>query len=363
MGLNLSTATQVARTFQEQALDATSDSEVETLVQGFKAEVTKLAGSSELSPSDMTALKNGFASLGLEASTVESSPGLSSAFHALTQEKGFGALADGAAFQQASLSFGFKMQQDSVDLSSPAPLAPIDLSEEVSTLSAVLDPGREFSVAEWDALTSVRAFGHEQFGGEASDELFGEEDPRLLSCACFSWALSGASDALVDPAPVFHMLGNVGIMKDVATHTADIEPGPTATWLAQEGVQDAIESIREDLVMLDCTQDEAIERVTKLMVEANGMEVVSAEESDFAICMEYQVTDPESVNFTHWGTQFGDQTLETNPGVGFWKTDDNFANNWTEHDGSTRVVTIPVKAFLPAHRAIMRDVIKYDPDA
>ena len=154
------------------------------------------------------------------------------------------------------------------------------------------------------------------------------------------------------------MLGNNGLMRSVDEHRGDVRDAPTQAWLAQGGNREAIEAIKEDIIDLEVDTDEAIKRVTQLMIEANGMEVV--EESDFAICMEYSSSDSIGVNFTHWGIQFMGQTLETNPGVGFWKTNETFADNWTEDDGSTKVVTIPVKSFTPAHHAVIRDVLEFD---
>jgi len=361
MALSIGDATQAATLFQQAARDATNDGDIQRAVQGFTTQISDAAGGSPLTGGDLNTLQNSFEALGLKQSDFAQSAGLSQAFQSLTQVPAFSALGALQAFQHAEAGISFNVLDQPAPLDAPPPPPPDGLEAIANLAQGPLDPNRALSDPELQELTDMRAFGHEDFGGVEDDDLFGEDVPRLLDCACFSWALSGASAALVDPSPIFGMLGNNGLMTSVADHIQDVKDAPTQEWLAQAENKQAIEGIKDDIIDLEVDSDEAIERVTKLLIEANGMEVV--DDSDFAICMEYTVSNTEGVNFTHWGIQFMDQTLETNPGVGFWKTDNTFANNWTADNGSTKVVSIPVREFTPTHNAVIRDVLAYNPDS
>jgi hypothetical protein len=359
--LSIGDATQAAKNFQELAAAATNDGDVEKAIIGFTNQIEKATGGAELTGSDLQVLQSGFESLGLGKSDFEQNIGLSRGFQNLSKVSDFSALSALMSFQQADSLITFNIQMQESQQGAPPPPMPDGLGVVVDVAQGTLNPGHPLAAQEVESLTEMRAFGHEDFGGKLTDGMFGEDVTRLKDCACFSWALAGASDALVNPAPIFGMLGNNGLMTSVEAHIRDVKDAPTQMWLSHAGNTQAIEEIKDDIIGLEVNADEAIERATKLMIEANGMEVV--EDSDFSICMEYSMSDTMGVNFTHWGIQFMGQTLETNPGVGFWKTNDTFADNWSAVDGSTRVVTIPVRAFTSAHNAVIRDVLQYNPDA
>ena len=361
MALSIGDATQATTLFQQAARDATNDGDIETAVQGFTTQISVATEGTPLTGADLTTLQNSFEALGLQQSDFAQSAGLSKAFKSLTQVPAFSTLGALKAFQHTEAGISFNVLDQPVSLDAPPPPPPDGLEAIAHLAHVPLAPNRPLSDPELQELTDMRAFGHEDFGGLEDDDLFGENVPRLLDCACFSWALSGASTALIDPSPVFGMLGNNGLMTSVDDHIQDVKDAPTQAWLAQAENKQAIKDIKDDIIDLEIDSDGAIERVTKLLIEANGMEVVDA--SDFAICMEYTVSNTEGVNFTHWGIQFMDQTLETNPGVGFWKTNNTFSDNWTADNGSTKVVSIPVRVFTPTHNAVIRDVLEYNPES
>ena len=246
MALSIGDANQAATLFQQAARDATNDGDIQTAVQGFTTQVSDAAGGTPLTGEDLSTLQKSFEALGLKQSDFSQSAGLSQAFQSLTQVPAFAALGALQAFQHAQEGISFNVLAQPAPQDAPPPPPPDGLEAIADLAQGPLDPGRALSAPELQELTDMRAFGHEDFGGLEDDDLFGEDVPRLLDCACFSWALSGASAALVDPSPIFGMLGNNGLMTSVDDHIQDVKDAPTQAWLAQAENKQAIEDIKDD---------------------------------------------------------------------------------------------------------------------
>lgn len=220
-------------------------------------------------------------------------------------------------------------------------------------------PHKRLDSEELKALGELPSYGHEDFGGQKDDVAFGQTDRELFQSACYNFALSGGTEQVVRPDPLFNMLG-FGLDTKFEDNLPEKFSGePERRFYQAPKTKEKVEQLRKRLrgcarkqkKVKQQTYAEVREEALKLMVEANGMEVAKPEDkSPFSVSLESS-DNPTAIDWTHWGINVNGQSFETNPNIGVWHSKTSFEDNWK---GSGLVTTVPVKSLTPRHEDHLR---------